>query len=130
MISIIFTRIQSVYIPSSDTTTPLWTGPSPCTPRGNSSPMATRFVDGDRGDGEAPLPPPARANATSSNKLAAAGVLMYWGRGTPGCAGIATTTSVSSPFFAGRVRFMGLAHINNPNKSQRPISAKRRYTIY
>jgi len=29
-----------------------------------------------------------------------------------------------------RVRFMGLAHINNPNKSQRPISAKRRYTIY
>jgi len=28
------------------------------------------------------------------------------------------------------VRFMGLTHINNPNKSQRPISAKRRYTIY
>ena len=28
------------------------------------------------------------------------------------------------------VRFMGLAHINNPNKSQKPISDKRRYTIY
>ena len=28
------------------------------------------------------------------------------------------------------VRFMGLAHINNSNKSQMPISAKRRYTIY
>ena len=28
------------------------------------------------------------------------------------------------------LRFMGLAHINNPNKSQRPINAKRRYSIY
>ena len=28
------------------------------------------------------------------------------------------------------VKFMGLTHINNSNKSQRPISAKRRYTIY
>jgi len=57
-------------------------------------------------------------------------LLRLVGKKGPKLAHMNQTLPNNQSIAAKTVRFMGLAHINNPNKSQRPISAKRRYIIY